>query len=312
MFLLAGPCLLSAILPATLVAATPREAQALLVQIEADLRVIDNAQTLYGGQYASQLITDISRHVALPSQVDEWRATAQRARARLDTGQVDTAVTELEPLARTTGAARQRAYAIVRYWPLRVVHDRRIAQWHRFVAANRVQPSQGAAIDAAVRRLDAAVSEADFTLAGSTLIPAIATLLDEGFAEGRSQALAAPRDDRLERRRELPCPVPAAPVVPDPSGRARFDPDRSQPTDQFYPQRARREAREGRVAVEADVDATGCVTRAVALVSSGDHDIDLAALSWVLVGGAFRPATDADRPVAGSTRLWVKFELVDQ
>ncbi len=292
-------------------AAPAPDPRALLQQVEADLRVIDNAQVVYGSPSSPQIIADISRYVALPGQLEEWRATARRAQARLDAGQIDAAAAELEPLARTTGAARQRAYDIIRYWPQRATLDRRLAQWQRFVDMNRIEPPQRKQIEAAVQGLDAAVSRAEFATAQSTLMPQLTALLDTGFAEGRTSALSVQRDDRFELARDVPCVAPVVPVTPDLSGRAKFDPERAQPTDGYFPPAARRDGREGRVAVEVYVDAGGCPTRAVALVSSGEPDIDLAALNWVIAGGAFRPAAEAGRPVAGRTRLWVKFELQD-
>lgn len=292
-------------------AASPGDLRARLQAVQDDLRAIDSAQMMYGGRFPPQLVTDISRHVALPAQLEEWRGAANLAAARLDAGQLQEAAAVLDPLAARTGAARARADDIVHYWVLRVVYDRRIAQWDRFIATNRIDPPQAASIAAARQRLDAAMATQDFRLAGRELLPELESLLAAGFDAGSSLALRVERDDRLAELRTAPCPQPPAGIEPNSSLNPKLDMSRSQPTESYFPLRARREDRNGRVGVETEVDASGCATRAVALVSSGEPDIDRAALRWALQGAAFRPAQGADGPIAGRTRFWVRFEILN-
>ncbi len=292
-------------------AASPGELRARLQTVQDDLRAIESAQMMYGGRFPPALITDISRHVALPAQFEEWRGAAKLASARLDAGQLRESAAVLEPLAATTGAARARAEDIVQYWVLRVVYDRRIAQWDRFIATNRVDPPQAAQITAARQRLDEVMAGHDFRLAGRTLLPELESLLVAGFNAGSNLALRVERDDRLAEQRLAPCPPPPAGIETSATANPKLDLARSQPNDSYFPQRARREERNGRVGVETEVDASGCATRAIVLVSSGEPDIDRAALNWALQGGAFRPAQGADGPIAGRVRFWVKFELLN-
>jgi len=194
-------------------AAGADDPRAQLRLVKENLDLIDQAQMSYGGRYPPQLVTDISRYVALPAQLEEWRGAMRAAEARLD--------------------------------------------------------------------------------AGSTL------------------ALQVERDDRLALMRETACPPAPADLQPGRAGRPQLDASRSEPTEKYFPLRARREDRVGRVGVEADVGADGCATRAVVLVSSGEPDFDRAALNWALQGAAYRPAQGADGLAAGRTRFWVKFELLN-
>jgi TonB family protein len=305
-------CALWMLLSAVAWATSPGDLRARLQTVQDDLRMIESAQMMYGGPFPPQLITDISRHVALPAQLEEWRGAAKLAATRLDAGQLRETAAVLDPLAATTGAARARAEDIVHYWVLRVVYDRRIAQWDRFIATNRVEPPQTAQITAARQRLDAAIATHDFRVAGRTLLPELDSLLTAGFNAGSNLALRVERDDRLAEQRAAPCPPPPAGIEPSPTANPKLDLARSQPNDSYFPQRARREERNGRVGVETEVDASGCATRAIVLVSSGEPDIDRAALDWALRGGVFRPARGADGPVAGRVRFWVKFELLNR
>lgn len=296
-------------LPAIARAAPSGEVRALLQKVEEDLKVIDAAQMQYGGVYPAQLITDISRYVALPMQLEDWRAAAQAAKAGIAAGRYEAAAAELEALSRITGAKRQLAEEITSYWMKRGAQDRRLATWRRFVQVNGIQPTQGAAIDAAVAARDAAASRAEFALGTSRWIPEITALLDAGFVDGRRLALDVTRGDRAERLRTAPCPRPAEPIAPHPSGKIRVDGSRSLPTEGYYPGAARREGRDGRVGVEVEIDATGCATRAVAIVSSGWPDIDAAALAWTIEAGAFTPAAVDGQPAGGRLVFWVNFEF---
>lgn len=259
----------------------------------------------------SSLVTDISRYVALPAQLEEWRGAMRAAEAKLDAGRRDEAAAVLGPLAATTGAARARAEDIVQYWVLRVAYDRRIAQWDRFIATNRVDPPQAAQITAARQRLDAAMATQDFRLAGHTLLPEINGLIGAGFVAGRKLALDVQRDDRPARTRSTPCPPAPVPLSISPSGKPRIDPTRFQSAETFYPPGARRERRDGRVNVEAQIDASGCALSAMVVVSSGDADIDAAALDLALRGGAYLPGSDESGATSGTIRFWIQFDMRD-
>lgn len=304
-------CALWMLLSAVAWAASPGDLRARLQTVQDDLRVIESAQMMYGGRFPPQLITDISRHVALPSQLEEWRGAAKLAATRLDAGQLRETAAVLDPLAARTGAARARAEDIVRYWQLRVVHDRRVAQWDRFMAINRIEPPQAAQIAVARQRLADAMAGQDFALAGRTLLPEINGLINAGLVAGRKLALNVQRDDRPARNRDTPCPPAPVPLSTSPSGKPRLDASRFQSSETFYPPVARRERRDGRANVEVEVDASGCALRAMVVVSSGDADIDNAAMDLALLGGAYLPGTGDSGATGGAIRFWVQFDMLD-
>jgi TonB family protein len=290
-------------------AASPGDLRARLQSVQEDLRTIESAQMMYGGRFPPQLITDISRHVALPARLEEWRGAMKAAEARLDAGQLPQAEALLQSLASATGPARVRADDIVRYWLQRPAHDRRDAQWERFTRINRVAPPQAADIAAARQRLEDAMVRHDFALASRTLLPELKALLEAGFVEGRKLAFDVERDDRLVRERELPCPVPVQSGVASPGPKPRIDAERFESPEDFYPPTARRDEREGRVNVEVDVDAMGCGRRARVIVASGDADLDEAALALALRGSAYFPARGPEGPIDGTVRFWISFEF---
>lgn len=306
-----GLGLLTLSLQPAAIAATEDELRALASTVEDDLEVLDGAQMLFGGSLPPQLIADIGRLVAAPSQVEEWRAASQIAVDRLNARQVDESAAILEPLGRATGAARNRAIEITSYWLQRAKFDRRLRQWHRFLAINQLDLPVSAAIADAMKRLDAAMAADDFALAGQTLLPQLTRLLDFGFVEGRKLAFGVMRDNRAIRERTAPCVALSPSKQSQTAERARLNRDRSKSTDSYYPPQARREEREGGVAVGARVDAQGCSKSAWVIVSSGDEDLDVAALDWTLSGAAFDPATRDRQGAESEARLWVKFELVE-
>lgn len=69
--------------------------------------------------------------------------------------------------------------------------------------------------------------------------------------------------------------------------------------------------RDGRVNVEVEVDANGCALRATVVVSSGDADIDNAALDLALLGGAYLPGSGDSGATGGAIRFWVQFDMLD-
>lgn len=78
-----------------------------------------------------------------------------------------------------------------------------------------------------------------------------------------------------------------------------------------YPEDARERGAEGRVVLEVAVDATGRA-RAVRVVrSSGEDDLDAAALKAVR-GWRFKPARRGGLPVAGTATVPIRFRLVEE
>ena len=99
-----------------------------------------------------------------------------------------------------------------------------------------------------------------------------------------------PEPDSVERARVVSEPVALNKIMP------------------AYPRSARRRGHEGRVTVEACVDADGGVSDAEVAVSSGHGELDRAALGAVM-SARFAPATEDGAAKAGRVRITLDFRL---
>ncbi len=75
-----------------------------------------------------------------------------------------------------------------------------------------------------------------------------------------------------------------------------------------YPRNAMQMSREGRVRVRVDIDADGVPTDSSLVESSGDHDLDRAALQGVR-RWRFKPAMAHGAPVASNVTVPIEFRL---
>jgi len=76
-----------------------------------------------------------------------------------------------------------------------------------------------------------------------------------------------------------------------------------------YPPVALRTGEEGKVTLQLAIAASGRVTRADVLVSSGHDDLDRSAQDWIVAHWAYRPALDKGEAVAGQAMTTVTFSL---
>lgn len=76
-----------------------------------------------------------------------------------------------------------------------------------------------------------------------------------------------------------------------------------------YPMLARRIGKEGTVLLSITVGADGNVQNALIAKSSGDNDLDEAAVSWVKDHWKYRPASQSGQPVAAQVEAQVVFNL---
>ncbi|MEZ5458534.1 MAG: energy transducer TonB [Steroidobacteraceae bacterium] len=184
-------------------------------------------------------------------------------------------------------------------------------QWQRFRVVNRIDSPFAGEID---RRYDAIANGRTDEPSPSGTVD-LARLLeldrayDQAFDAGRREALTVERDDRMTQARTLPCPpaVPSAPTAV--RRRPRIAPEYSDSNERYYPQRAKREGREGTVVIRAQIDAAGCARQATVQVSSGDTDIDRAAIGWTREAGRFQAAGTTAAPRADWLHFRMRFEL---
>lgn len=101
-----------------------------------------------------------------------------------------------------------------------------------------------------------------------------------------------------------PAPPPA-PAIPD-SGPAGIASTHTTPP---YPVLARRLGKEGTVTLSLSVSASGDVTGATVVSSSGNGDLDRAAIEWVKAHWRYKPAIRNGQPAAGTVQAAVRFTL---
>jgi protein TonB len=246
-----------------------------------------------------------------PDELRYWHRSLEGARAQHRLGQYSE-VSRL--LGRDAGRV---ADAMARKQRFELAGDpvarltMRHQQWQRFVDVNRIespferQIAQGfAAVSNPGADNPAVTSDEEAALQLS-----LDRAYDEAFEAGRRAALTVERDDRMTRRRSLPCPpaVPSDPAVVRRTPRVAGEYSGSH--ESFYPPSAKREGREGTVVIRAHIDASGCARQATVQVSSGDTDFDRAAVDWTLEAGRFEPAGTAAAPRAEAVHFRMRFEL---
>lgn len=107
-----------------------------------------------------------------------------------------------------------------------------------------------------------------------------------------------------------PAPVtppapPPAPAIPD-TGPVGITSTHTTPP---YPALARRLGKEGTVTLSISVSASGEVTSATVVNSSGNQELDQAAIDWVKSHWRYKPAIRNGQPASGTTEAAVKFTL---
>jgi protein TonB len=102
-----------------------------------------------------------------------------------------------------------------------------------------------------------------------------------------------------------PPPPPAAPAVPD-SGPVGINATHTIPP---YPPMAVRLGKEGTVTLSISVSASGAVTDATIVNSSGIDELDQAAVQWVKAHWRYKPAIRNGQPSAGTVQANVRFTL---
>ncbi|HTT84887.1 MAG TPA: energy transducer TonB [Rhizomicrobium sp.] len=101
-------------------------------------------------------------------------------------------------------------------------------------------------------------------------------------------------------------PKPAPPKVPAPTPPRGIESTHTQPP---YPVLARRIGEQGTVLLKITVNADGSVQNVTVARSSGDNDLDEAALDWVKAHWRYKPATRDGKPVVAQAEAQVVFNL---
>lgn len=293
-----------------------RQQRALLGQIDTNLKQINSTQLNFPGRYTPDLTAEQQLHGVDSQQIESWLSEYIVLYARLESDARSVPLAEMQLLADRTRAGSERLTQLLQFWSEWRVTSRRAKLWRSFLDINRITSPYDAEIVVLMERLTHERAAANFELARSSTVPALAALYEKGFREGQLQAWDVVREDRLEQARSQPCLDP--PSLPMPglvaktgigSPRPRIDPERSLNSDDFYPAAQRRSAIEGRVGLGVDVDERGCARNAIVQVSSGDLDLDAGALRYVVSGVVFHPLLVEGAVRAGRTRMIVQFEL---
>jgi periplasmic protein TonB len=102
-----------------------------------------------------------------------------------------------------------------------------------------------------------------------------------------------------------PAPPPPAPAVPDTEAIGIASTHTTPP----YPPVAHRLGKEGTVMLRISISANGDVTDASVASSSGNDELDQAAIEWVKSHWRYKPAIHSGQPVASTANVAVKFTL---
>jgi len=102
-----------------------------------------------------------------------------------------------------------------------------------------------------------------------------------------------------------PPPPPAAPALPDTEAVGIACTHTTPP----YPPVAHRLGKEGTVSLHVAISAAGDVTEASVVSSSGNDELDQAAIEWVKSHWRYKPAIHSGQPVASTAQVAVKFTL---
>jgi protein TonB len=101
-------------------------------------------------------------------------------------------------------------------------------------------------------------------------------------------------------------PAPrSAPATPD-SGPAGITSTHTIPP---YPPMALRLGKEGTTTLRISVSASGTITGAIVVSSSGSDDLDQAAIQWVKAHWQYKPAVRNEQPTAGTVQAAVRFTV---
>jgi periplasmic protein TonB len=100
-------------------------------------------------------------------------------------------------------------------------------------------------------------------------------------------------------------PPPAAPAIPDSEAVGIASTHTTPP----YPPVAHRLGKEGTVMLHISISATGDVTDASVASSSGNDELDQAAVEWVKSHWRYKPAIRNGQPAASTAQVAVKFTL---
>lgn len=101
--------------------------------------------------------------------------------------------------------------------------------------------------------------------------------------------------------------APQAPVTPPVSAAAQSV--GSTHTTPPYPEQERRLGVSGSVVLHISISATGAITAATVVQSSGNAELDSTAVAWVMSHWKYKPALASGTPVASETQAKVVYDL---
>ncbi len=253
----------------------------------------------------------------LVKRLDDLRAKAGAQSTSGDTAGLQGTFHEASPLLELES---YRAMLVMNYWGSRSAlgyHQRILEPWLLHAAEEQkkaVVDHTSAAERSLLEALNAGVAEKSFG-SGQDALERLAAAKAEAvsYYNGQRRALVDQQSKLPEapalksRTREATCPPPVAPLAG--KGSPSLAPDNAAP-EEAYPPLAKASGAEGTIMLEVAISETGCMQHAQVIGTSGVDELDEAALRWA-ENARFVPAEKDHKPVAGSMKFRMKFELRD-
>jgi TonB family protein len=298
---------------------------------ELDHRENELRQRVWSVYTASGALGADDRGRTLSQDLREWvmtsrdGATLQQLRAEADrhsgAGNAQAARSALDSAQSLLEQQERRLTLIGNYWIQRLLLDRQRSLWLQWVEqvpeadANQSRSRVQQAEQALRQQLSPALTTEGFT----EKLEALKRTYDQerlelaGWVSDQRQAQGAVMSSR---ERSIPCPEPYVDAKDGSDAAARHAGDSpiralTYPSMvDFYSTQARKDGSTGRVMLRLEVDAAGCMQRASVLHSSGDPQLDDAAID-VAEYSRYAPAVRSGVPVPASVSLPVAFSLSD-
>lgn len=200
---------------------------------------------------------------------------------------------------------RNTVTALERYWRIAGSLASNLDMWSSFLARNDLDPTKEH--DSTVKQLEKDLFAAFAAKQPSVEWAKLADALNDKLVEERrniAKQIVNARKAQMVARQSA-CPPPA--VKTSGSGSVTLK-QGGRLIEEFYPASSRRTGRQGSVVINLKVSASGCATHGGVAVSSGDEDLDVAALRWY-EESEFLPAENEGKPVESDKLMIVSFVL---
>ena len=238
---------------------------------------------------------------------------AQAARQKLDAGDPAGARARILETMQPFLGRSEEVRTLSNYLPRRDALARADTRLRALLRSNGIESPSSGRLEQLQGLLASRESRDDFAMAAGLELADLESLQQQAyeaaFQAALAKARARPEGSLALQPRSVRCPL-AADTGP-PGDAPRLDSTLSTPTAAYYPKEALDQGVEGKVAVSARVDASGCVQAAAVLVGTGVELLDAAALRWMLEGAVYRRSVLRADGKPATTSLSVNFKAVD-